>query len=221
MLIAKKIAELKGSLPKNVTLVVVSKTHSPDLIMEAYNGGQRVFGENRPQELKAKYEVLPKDIQWHFIGHLQTNKVKYIAPFVEMIHSIDSDKLLNVIDSEAIKNNRSINVLIEVHLAREESKSGWSKNELFDYIASMKISQYQNIVVRGLMTIASYTDVEDTIKSEFLQLKDIFQKLKPHFGDTFDTLSMGMTSDYPIAIECGSTMVRIGSLIFGDRDYNL
>lgn len=217
MSIAKRINELKAELPEGVKLVAVSKTHPAEVVMEAYEAGQRVFGENRPQELRAKYEVMPKDIKWHQIGQLQTNKVKYIAPFVVMIESVDSDKLLTVIDKEARKNERIIDVLFEVHVAEEESKSGWTTDELTDYIASGKWREYANVRVRGLMAIATFTDDIDVIKSEFRAMKSLFDKSRPAFGEHFDTLSMGMTSDYVTAIECGSTEVRIGSLIFGAR----
>ncbi len=212
------INALKNSLPESVTLVAVSKTHSPETIMKVYDAGQRIFGENRPQELKAKYDLLPKDIVWHMIGHLQTNKVKYIAPFVEMIQSVDSDRLLAVIDREAKKNDRTIDVLLEVHVAVEETKSGWDGAELREYLASGQHLRYANVRVRGLMTIASLTGDTGIVRGEFSGLKKLFDELKEAYFDTeFDTLSMGMTSDYPLALECGANMVRIGSLIFGTR----
>lgn len=215
---AEKIKELKNSLPQEVTLVAVSKTHSPEKILEVYEAGQVIFGENRPQELKVKYEALPKDIRWHMIGHLQTNKVKYIAPFVELIHSVDSDKLLAVIDKEAAKNGRVIDVLMEVHIAREDTKSGWNDAEFAEYLASGIWRQYANVRIRGLMSIASLTDDEKLIRDEFTDLKKLFDEFRSkYFGPEFDILSAGMTSDYPIAIGCGSNMVRIGSLIFGER----
>lgn len=218
MNITEQIISLRDSLPTEVTLVAVSKTHAPETVMEAYEAGQRIFGENRVQELTAKYEAMPKDIEWHLIGHLQTNKVKYIAPFVAMIQSVDSDRLLEVIDKEAAKNNRIIDILFEVHVADEESKSGWDIDELRAYIADGRIEQYKNIRVRGLMTIATLTDSKNKIRAEFTALKNLFDELqKTKFGSQFDTLSMGMTSDYDLAIECGSNMVRVGSLIFGRR----
>lgn len=216
--IAIKIEELKSSLPERVTLVAVSKTHPPEVIMEAYDAGQRIFGENRPQEMKSKYEVMPKDVRWHLVGQLQTNKVKYIAPFVELIHSVDSDKLLAVINKEAGKNGRTIDVLLEIHIALESSKSGWNDTELRGYLAGGLWRQYANVRIRGLMSIATFTDDEKLIRNEFSGLKGLFDELRSeYFGDEFDTLSAGMTSDYRIAMECGSNMVRIGSLIFGER----
>lgn len=211
---------LKASLPGGVTLVAVSKTHPAEAIMQVYDAGQRVFGENRPQEMKAKYDLLPKDIRWHMIGHLQTNKVKYIAPFVDMIQSVDSDRLLVVINKEAAKNDRVIDVLLEVHIAIEETKSGWDGAELREYLASGKHRAYPNVRIRGLMAIASLTDDTAIVRKEFTALKDLFDEFQAaYFDDGFDTLSMGMTSDYPVALQCGANMVRIGSLIFGAREY--
>jgi len=216
--IAEKIKGLNDSLPGGVTLVAVSKTYPPDTIMEAYDAGQRIFGENRPQELKAKYETMPKDIRWHLIGQLQTNKVKYIAPFVELIHSVDSDKLLAAIDKEAVKNNRTIEVLLEIHIAREDSKSGWGDVELREYLNGGTWRRYKNVHIRGLMSIASFTDDRKLIRDEFTNLKALFDEFRDkYFGGDFNILSAGMTSDYDIALECGSNMVRIGSLIFGER----
>ncbi len=212
------INELKKSLPEGVTLVAVSKTHPAEAIMKVYDAGQRIFGENRPQELKAKYDLLPKDIRWHLIGHLQTNKVKYIAPFVDMIQSVDSDRLLSVIDREAAKNGRVIDVLLEVHIAVEETKSGWDAGELKEYLASAGYKEYSNVRIRGLMAIASLTGDESVVREEFTGLKNLFDEFRAQYFDhSFDTLSMGMTSDYPLAIACGANMVRIGSLIFGAR----
>lgn len=213
----EQIDELKKTLPSGVTLVAVSKTHPEEKIMEAYEAGVRIFGESRPQELKSKYESLPKDIRWHMIGHLQTNKVKYIAPFVELIHSVDSAKLLDAINKEGWKNGRIIDVLLEIHVAEEDSKSGWNYGELLDYITSGNHKVLANIRIRGLMGIATFTEDQEQIRREFTQLNDIFLLLKKNFGKDFDTLSMGMTSDWKIAVECGSNMVRIGSLIFGSR----
>lgn len=211
---------VKASLPENVTLVAVSKTHPADMIREVYDAGQRIFGENRPQEMRDKYDLLPHDIRWHMIGHLQTNKVKYIAPFVELIHSVDSDRLLAVIDREAAKNNRVIDILFEIHVAEEETKSGWDAEELREYLESGAWHQYANIRMRGLMTVATQTDDEVLIHKEFSTVHNLFTELRgKYFGPEFDTLSMGMTHDYRIAVECGATMVRIGSKIFGARDY--
>ena len=219
MSIQSQIAELQQTLPEGVTLVAVSKMQPIESLREAYEAGQRIFGESRPQEMCAKREQMPEDCRWHMIGHLQTNKVKYIAPFVEMIHSVDSLRLLDSINREAMKCGRRIDILLEVHLATEESKSGFSVEELREVIATEDIKDLAYIRVRGLMTIASNTDDEAVVAGEFKQLKNLFDELKPEFGEHFDTLSMGMTSDYPLAIECGSTMVRIGSQIFGERNY--
>ena len=219
MSIQSQIAELQRTLPEGVTLVAVSKMQPIESLREAYEAGQRIFGESRPQEMCAKREQMPEDCRWHMIGHLQTNKVKYIAPFVEMIHSVDSLRLLDSINREAMKCGRRIDILLEVHLATEESKSGFSVEELREVIATEDIKDLAYIRVRGLMTIASNTDDEAVVAGEFKQLKSLFDELKQEFGEHFDTISMGMTSDYPLAIECGSTMVRIGSQIFGERNY--
>lgn len=220
MSITAQYEAVKRSLPENVTLVAVSKTHPAEMIRELYDAGQRIFGENRPQELKEKYDLLPHDIRWHMIGHLQTNKVKYIAPFVEMIHSVDSDRLLAVIEKEAAKNNRTIDILFEIHVADEETKSGWEPDELRAYLESGTWREYSHIRCRGLMTVATQTDDEAQIRREFTAVRDLMAELRDRYFDaTFDTLSMGMTHDYPIAIACGATMVRIGSKIFGARDY--
>lgn len=218
MSVKNKIEELRRSLPEGVELVAVSKTYPAEAIMEAYRAGQRIFGESRPQELAAKHNELPSDIRWHMIGNLQANKVKYIAPFVDLIHSGDSAKLLETIDKQALKNNRTIDVLLEIRIAREESKSGWSESELTDYLRSGEYKLLSNIRFRGVMGMATFTDDKELIRNEFTTLKKIHENLRrDFFGKDFDTVSMGMSGDYLIAIECGSNMVRVGSYIFGGR----
>ncbi len=221
MSIREQIVQLGEQLPTGVTLVAVSKTYPPEVVREAYDAGQRIFGENRPQELRAKFDALPGDLRWHMIGHLQTNKVKYIAPFVELIHSVDSPRLLETIDREARKNGRVIDILFEVFIAQEESKSGWDAAELTDYIKAGNHLKFENIRIRGLMGIASLTDDTEQIRREMLGLGELFDTFRREFfaghATPFDTLSMGMTSDWRIALECGSNMVRIGSGIFGTR----
>lgn len=220
MSLQSRLSDIKKLLPDGVTLVAVSKTHPAELIEEAYRAGQRIFGESRPQELKSKYETLPKDIEWHMIGHLQTNKVKYIAPFVSLIHSADSARLLETIDKEAAKCFRTIDCLLEIHVADEESKSGWEIEELRSYISSGALFLLKNIRIRGIMGIATNTDDEAIIRRDFELLAAYKKEFAAVFGDKFDTLSMGMSDDYPLAVACGSTMVRIGSSIFGERDYS-
>ena len=235
MAIKDKLAELKASLPAGVRLVAVSKTYPAEVVREAYDAGQRLFGENRPQEMDAKRQQLPADIEWHMIGHLQTNKVKLIAPYVSMIHSVDSAKLLGVINEQALKNNRVIDVLFEVHVAREESKHGWNEGELIAYLRGGEYRQMQGVRFRGLMGVAveapitgppgrrgvaTFTDDGSVVRDEFMRLNGLFNRLRhDFFGRDFDTLSMGMSGDYLQAIACGGNMVRIGSLIFGARNY--
>ncbi len=220
MSIPDKISALKSQLPAGVELVAVSKTYPASDIMVAYNAGQRVFGESRPQELTAKYNELPKDIEWHMIGHLQTNKVKYIAPFVSLIHSVDSEKLLNVINAEALKNSRVIDVLLEIYIAREDTKHGWDETELVEYLKQGKYKEIKGVRIRGVMGIATYTDNMSQVKNEFMHLKELYEQLRhDFFGNNFDIISMGMSGDYEFAVECGSNMVRIGSYIFGQRQY--
>ena len=218
--IACQLSFVRQTLPESVTLVAVSKTHPVELIREAYDAGHRIFGESRPQELREKYEVLPKDIEWHMIGHLQTNKIKYIAPFVALIHSVDSARLAEAIQREAAKCGRTLEILLEIHVAEEETKTGWDMSELMQYIRTAPFAQMPNICVRGVMGIATNTDDGEAISRDFRELKRCFDLLQPYFGPRFNTLSMGMSHDYPLAVECGSTMVRVGSLIFGDRDYS-
>lgn len=219
--VARQIAAVRATLPEGVELVAVSKTHPEEAIREAYEAGQRRFGESRPQELKRKYEALPKDIAWHMIGHLQTNKIKYIAPFVTLIESVDSARLCEAIEREAAKCNRVIDILFEVHVAREETKTGWAEEELIAYVESGILQTFSHLRVCGVMGIASNTEDEAVVRRDFEALRRIFEALKPRFGADFDTLSMGMSDDYPLAVACGSTSVRVGSLIFGARDYTL
>ncbi len=214
--------EIRDELRDRVTLVAVSKTKSVEDIMDLYNLGQKDFGENYVQELVDKYTSLPKDIKWHFIGHLQSNKVKYIAPFVSLIHSVDSISLLKEINKQAIKTNRTIDCLLQVHIAKEETKFGMDEEELTTLIARIKTNEneFKNVNVRGLMGMASFTDDMKIVRSEFEYLKSLFDKYSKHptISPKLSTLSLGMSADYKIAIEEGSNMVRIGSLIFGERN---
>lgn len=220
MNIKERLHRILATLPDGVKLVAVSKFHPAEAVEEAYNAGQRIFGESRPQEMAAKAKVLPKDIEWVMIGHLQTNKVKMIAPFVSLVASADSERLIEEIEKQAAKNERTIDILLEVHIADEESKSGWSLSELKEYLSSGALERMEHIRVRGVMTIATNTDDEAIIRRDFNNIRTIFEELKPRFGEAFDTLSIGMSDDYPIALEYGSTMVRIGTAIFGHRVYN-
>lgn len=221
MNVADQIRSINEELNRlNVTLVAVSKTKPLDVIEEAYQAGQRVFGENLVQELVGKYEALPKDIQWHLIGHLQRNKVKYIAPFITLIHSVDSLKLLKEIDKQAAKNDRVIDCLLQVHIAEEETKFGLDHVELIELLRSEEFTALKNVRIRGLMGIATNTPNEREVKAEFGELKALFDGIKVSFfrhADSFDTLSMGMSADYKLAIEQGCTMVRLGSTLFGSR----
>lgn len=219
MSIANNLQNIKTSLPPHVTLVAVSKTKPVADLMEAYNAGQRIFGENKIQEMAEKWEQMPKDAEWHMIGHVQTNKVKYMAPFVSLVHGVDSLKLLKEINKQAKKNSRVINCLLQMHIAEEETKFGMDEKELEELLASEEFAQMENIKVKGLMGMATFTDNEQQIAKEFTQLKAIFDNLKNHPvpNSEISVLSMGMSGDYKIAIEYGSTMVRIGSSIFGMR----
>lgn len=219
MSITNNLKEIKKNIPAGVRLIAVSKTHSPEIILEAYNCGQREFAENKVQELGDKVDKLPKDIKWHFIGHLQSNKVKYIAPYVYLIHGVDSLKLLKVIDKEGKKNDRIISVLLQLHIAKEDSKFGLTEDNFFKVIEEYNTGIYQNTKVKGVMGMATFTDDESIVKEEFSNLKRLYDKGKMLIKDVdaFSEISMGMTDDYQIAIEHGSTMVRIGSAIFGNR----
>lgn len=213
MNIIDNLSALSDSLPKEVTLVAVSKRKPASDILEAYNAGHRVFGENRVQELAEKYEDLPKDIEWHAIGQLQRNKVKFIAPFVTLIHSVDSIRLLNTIEAEGAKCDRVIKCLLQIHIAEEETKSGFTEDEVIELLAGDTLNSLTHIKIVGLMGMATYTEDKDQIRSEFGGLKAVFDK-----HPNLEVLSMGMSGDYSIAIEEGSNMVRLGSLIFGERD---
>lgn len=204
---------LYEEIPQNVSLVAVSKTKTNSEILQAYNAGQKIFGENKALELNKKAQELPKDIQWHMIGHLQRNKVKYIAPFVNLIHSIDSIKLLEEVNKRAIQNERNINCLLQVHIAEESSKFGFNKSEINNILLESSI--FTNINIIGLMGMATFTNNTQQISKEFKNLKSLFNKIK---NNTINTLSMGMSGDYKLAIEEGATMVRIGSAIFGNRN---
>ncbi|MEI5986345.1 MULTISPECIES: YggS family pyridoxal phosphate-dependent enzyme [Sphingobacterium] len=221
MSIASNISELQQELqPIGVQLVAISKTKPNEDILEAYEAGQRLFGENQVQEMLAKYEELPKDIEWHLVGHLQTNKVKYIAPFVSLIHSVDSLKVLSEINKQALKNNRVIDCLLQVFIADEDTKFGLDHAELIELLRSEEFQEFKNIRIRGLMGIATNTENEKIIKEEFYELKMFFDGIKTTYFRkevSFDILSMGMSSDYKIAIEQGANMVRLGSTIFGKR----
>ncbi|MFH7015312.1 YggS family pyridoxal phosphate-dependent enzyme [Flavobacterium sp. FlaQc-47] len=219
MSIQSNLNTIKASLPEYVTLVAVSKTKPVSDLMEAYDAGQRIFGENKIQEMADKYEQMPKDIQWHMIGHVQTNKVKFMAPFVSLIHGIDSLKLLQEINKQALKNNRIIDCLLQIHIAEEESKFGLDENELNELLSSSEFKDMKNIRILGLMGMATFTEDQNQIKKEFTHLKSIFDSIKELKTQNceLNTISMGMSGDYQLAIECGSTMVRIGSSIFGGR----
>lgn len=219
MSIASKILEVRSALPAGVELVAVSKFHPVEAIGQAYAAGQRLFGESRVQELVAKYEQLPKDIEWQMIGHLQTNKVRAIAPFVSLIQSVDSQRLLECINREAERCGRVIDCLLEVHVTDEDSKSGWDISQLREYLNSGAVAQLKSVRIRGVMGMATFTDDEAVIRADFERIAAIKSELASHFDSHYNILSMGMSDDYPIAIEYGSTMVRVGSYIFGQREY--
>lgn len=220
-MISENLSKVKANLPSNVELVAVSKTKSNEAILEAYNAGQRIFGENRVQELTDKYDALPKDIEWHMIGHLQSNKVKYIAPFVSLIHGVHDFKLLKEINKRAKNEDRIIDVLIQFHIAQEDSKSGFNFDEAKEMLEDEQFIKLENINVRGVMGMATFTDNKELIRDEFRTLNNYFLVFKSNFfkfNDNFSIISMGMSGDYEIAIEEGSNMVRIGSTIFGERN---
>lgn len=222
MSIKNRLSAFKELLPAHCELIAVSKTHPVEAVREAYDAGQRKFGENKVQELVPKAEALPKDIEWHMIGHLQSNKVKYIAPFIHLIHSVDSFKLLEEIDKQAKKVNRKIACLLQVHIATEETKFGFSEQEITDLISNGSFSKLEHVQIKGLMGMATFTDNKEQIKAEFQSLKSLFDKLKGmnvSANMEMRELSMGMSSDYQEAIAQGSTFIRVGTAIFGNRDY--
>lgn len=222
MNIGENITDLKDSIPGHVKLVAVSKTKPNEAILEAYEVGHRIFGENKIQDLCKKYEELPKDIKWHFIGHPQRNKVKFIAPFISLIHGVDSLKLLKVINKEAKKNNRVVACLLQFHIAEETTKFGLNEAEALEMLNSTEFKELENIEIAGVMGMATYTDDLDQVRNEFQTLKNIFTSLKNDYfseKEAFSEISMGMSGDYELAIEEGSTMIRVGSNIFGARNY--
>lgn len=224
MSVKDNLLKIQQSIPSNVTLIAVSKTKPAEDILEAYQAGQRVFGENKAQEMKEKYALLPKDIQWHMIGHLQENKVKYVVPFVSMIHSVDSLKILLAINKRALLCNRVVDCLFEMDISHEESKFGLSMEELISILSSEEYKQMANVRICGLMGIGSITEDREQTRKEFRTLKEMFLEIKQKFfsnSEYFSQISMGMSSDYDLAIQEGSTMVRIGSNIFGARKYNI
>ncbi|MGG1922842.1 YggS family pyridoxal phosphate-dependent enzyme [Chryseobacterium sp. NRRL B-14798] len=218
MSIKENYNTIKNQLPSTVQLVAVSKTHPVSAVQEVYDLGQKVFGENKVQELMEKAPLLPQDIQWHLIGHLQTNKVKYIAPFIDTIQSVDSERLLTEINKEAEKNNRIIKVLLQVKIAAEDSKFGLEVSEAKDLFQQYIEGKFPHVEITGLMGMATFTDDEQQVRNEFLTLKKLFDELNQ--SKALNTLSMGMSDDFPIAIECGANSVRVGSAIFGRRDYS-
>lgn len=223
MVIAQNIARLRAEIPRHIKIVAVSKTMPADKVQEAYNAGQRVFGENKVQELLEKHPVLPADIAWHMIGHLQTNKVKFVVPFIRLIHSVDSFKLLFEINKEARKINKRIDCLLQIRIAGEETKFGMSIADAVTLLDSDEFKNLDNIRINGLMGMATFTDDRTRVKNEFLKLAEYFNELKSKFflhDPSFAELSMGMSGDYDIAIETGATILRIGSLIFGERKKN-
>lgn len=214
----KNILRIISDIPENVKLVAISKTKPVEDIMMAYETGQRLFGENKIQEMSAKYEDLPKDIKWHMVGHVQSNKIKYMAPYVDLIHGIDSLKSIKILNKEGVKNNRILNCLLQLKISKEESKFGLGEKQFKEIIYSDEYNEMKNVKIKGLMAMASNTNEKSIIRSEFVHAKNIFDEINN--GDkSFEILSMGMSNDYKIAIECGSNMIRLGSLIFGERNY--
>ena len=217
-MIAENIHKIVSNIPKNIKLIAISKTKTNNDIMKAYESGQRLFGENKIQEMSSKFEDLPKDIKWHMVGHVQSNKIKYMASYVDLIHGIDSLKSIKIINKEGVKNNRVINCLLQLKISKEESKFGLDEKQLKEIIFSTDYKEMNNIKIKGMMAMASNTKNESTIKKEFVFAKKVFNEINS-LDNNFDILSMGMSNDYQIAIECGSNMIRLGSLIFGERNY--
>ena len=222
MSIAKNLNDIKSQLPEQVTLVAVSKTKPVSDLMEAYDAGQRLFGENKIQEMAEKHEQMPKDIEWHMIGHVQRNKVKYMAEFVNLIHGVDSFKLLNEINKQAKKHDRIINCLLQIRIAEEDTKFGMTSNDAKELLTSEEFSSLTNVCITGVMGMATFTDDTNQIENEFKRLKNTFEDLEPIQTNncTLQIISMGMSGDFKLAINCGSTMVRVGSSIFGARNYS-
>ena len=223
-MIKENLNTVRATVPSDVTLIAVSKTKPVSDLQEAYDAGQRIFGENKALEMRDKHQTLPSDIQWHFIGHLQTNKIKYIAPFVTLIHAIDSLSLLEAVNKEAAKNDRIIDCLLQFHIAQEETKFGLDIEEAKSLLESESFKNLKNINICGVMGMATFTDNAAQVRNEFKNLKNIFETLKENYfkdNGSFKEISMGMSDDYPIAIEEGATMVRVGSKIFGARNYNI
>jgi PLP dependent protein len=221
--IAANFKNLKNELPPEVKIVAVTKTRDPSEILQLYSAGHRIMGENKVQELTGKKDSLPGDISWHMVGHLQSNKVKYIAPFISLIHSVDSQKLLKVISREAVKNNRTIGCLLQVHIAMEETKFGFSEEEVLGLLEGFSPEDYPGVIISGLMGMATFTGDDDLIRSEFRSLYRLYSRIRESslpVSAGFNELSMGMSGDYRIAVEEGSTIVRIGSVIFGERTYD-
>lgn len=222
-MIKENLEKIRATVPEGVTLVAVSKTKPISDLQEAYDAGQRIFGENYPQEMRDKHEVLPQDIQWHFIGHLQTNKIKYIIPYVTLIHSIDTANLLEAVNKEAKKHDRVVDCLLQFHIALEETKFGLDLDEARQLLDSEAFKQMENVCICGVMGMGTFTDNMDEVRKEFKHLKSIFETLKKDYfanQPQFKEISMGMSEDYPIAIEEGATLIRVGSKIFGARVYN-
>lgn len=217
-MVNNNILRIIADIPENVKLVAISKTKSAEDIMMAYETGQRVFGENKIQEMSAKYEDLPKDIKWHMVGHVQSNKIKYMAPYVDLIHGIDSLKSIKILNKEGVKNNRILNCLLQLKISKEESKFGLGEKLFKEIIYSDEYKEMKNVKIKGLMAMASNTTEKSIIRSEFVYAKKIFDEIN-NKDKSFEILSMGMSNDYKIAIECGSNMIRLGSLIFGERNY--